>query len=165
MIDMHGMGRITTTRGCRLHEKCTCIRFFFHLKADADRPSALRDEEDGPGFLIRLPALKPAADARESSPTGKTPDDDKDAEDDAQQEEEPAAATDEKINASQPEQGMVPVDPIRWFGVLVPPALRSAQTAFVSAVEGPVPELCSLLKDLRQQEIEIGRVRKQIKKM
>ncbi|KAF1913531.1 hypothetical protein BDU57DRAFT_540941 [Ampelomyces quisqualis] len=56
-------------------------------------------------------------------------------------------------------------DAIRWFGILVPPALRSAQSSFVSAVEGSVPQLATITKDLRIQEIEIGRVRKQIKKL
>lgn len=56
-------------------------------------------------------------------------------------------------------------DPIRWFGVLVPPPLRSAQTSFITAVEGPITSLSTLLKDIRQQEIEIGRTRKQIKKL
>ncbi|EDU50297.1 hypothetical protein A1F94_010797 [Pyrenophora tritici-repentis] len=56
-------------------------------------------------------------------------------------------------------------DPLKWFGILVPPALRTAQSTFVSAVEGPIPQLATIAKDLRTQEIEIGRVRKQIKKM
>jgi hypothetical protein len=56
-------------------------------------------------------------------------------------------------------------DPLRWFGVLVPPALRASQASFVSAVEGPVAELSNLLKELKQTEIEIGRMRKQIKKL
>ncbi|KAF2820045.1 hypothetical protein CC86DRAFT_124571 [Ophiobolus disseminans] len=56
-------------------------------------------------------------------------------------------------------------DPLRWFGILVPPALRSAQHSFISVVEGPVPQLASIARDLRGQEIEIGRVRKQIKKL
>jgi hypothetical protein len=56
-------------------------------------------------------------------------------------------------------------DPIRWFGILVPPALRSAQWSFVSAVEGSVPHLATVTRDLRNQEIEIGRVRKQLKKL
>jgi hypothetical protein len=58
-----------------------------------------------------------------------------------------------------------PADPLRWFGILVPPALRTAQSTFVSAVEGPIPQLATIVKDLRTQEIEIGRVKKQIKKM
>lgn len=57
------------------------------------------------------------------------------------------------------------VDPIRWFGILVPPALRSAQVSFVSGVEGPVSQLSSLAADLRRSEVDIGRLRKQIKKL
>ncbi|KAL5384103.1 hypothetical protein DPSP01_005576 [Paraphaeosphaeria sporulosa] len=72
----------------------------------------------------------------------------------------------EKTNSAVPETKKTPTnDPLRWFGVLVPPALRSAQASFVTAVEGPVTELSNLLRELRQQEIEIGRVRKQIKKL
>ncbi|KAE8831614.1 hypothetical protein HRS9139_05856 [Pyrenophora teres f. teres] len=55
--------------------------------------------------------------------------------------------------------------PLKWFGILVPPALRTAQSTFVSIVEGPIPQLATIAKDLRTQEIEIGRVRKQLKKM
>ncbi|CAN9182616.1 unnamed protein product [Alternaria alternata] len=58
-----------------------------------------------------------------------------------------------------------PTDPLRWFGILVPPALRTAQSTFVGAVEGPIPQLVTILRDLRTQEIEIGRIRKQIKKI
>jgi hypothetical protein len=56
-------------------------------------------------------------------------------------------------------------DPLKWFGILVPPALRTAQSAFVNAVEGPIPQLVRLAREMRAQEIEIGRVRKQIKKL
>jgi hypothetical protein len=58
-----------------------------------------------------------------------------------------------------------PIDPLRWFGILVPPALRTAQSSFVSAVEDSVPTLANIARGLRSQEIEIGRVRKQIKKV
>jgi hypothetical protein len=56
-------------------------------------------------------------------------------------------------------------DPLRWFGILVPSALRSSQSAFVSAVEGAVPELATLADSLRKQEIKIQRLRKQIRKL
>lgn len=56
-------------------------------------------------------------------------------------------------------------DPLRWFGILVPPALRSAQSSFTTAVGEFVPQLATIARDLRSQEIEIGRVRKQIKKL
>jgi hypothetical protein len=58
-----------------------------------------------------------------------------------------------------------PKDPIRMFGILVPQALRDAQASFVAAVDGPIPHLAMVSRDLRTQEIEIGRVRKQIKKL
>ncbi|KNG45846.1 histone-fold containing protein [Stemphylium lycopersici] len=58
-----------------------------------------------------------------------------------------------------------PTNPLKWFGILVPPALRTAQSTFVEAVEGPIPQLATIARDMRAQEIEIGRVRKQIKKL
>jgi hypothetical protein len=65
----------------------------------------------------------------------------------------------------QDKQAQKLVDPLRWFGILVPPALRSAQSSFIAVVEGPIPRLAGLGRDLRNQEIEIGRVKKQMKKM
>ncbi|KAG9202089.1 hypothetical protein G6514_004757 [Epicoccum nigrum] len=55
-------------------------------------------------------------------------------------------------------------DPIRMFGILVPPALRSARTSFNEAVEGPVVDLATIAGELRALEREIGRVRKGIRK-
>lgn len=57
-----------------------------------------------------------------------------------------------------------PVDPLHWFGVLVPPALRAAQAHFVTAVEGPVPRLCALRAEMREVEAAVGRARKAIRK-
>jgi vacuolar-type H+-ATPase subunit D/Vma8 len=58
-----------------------------------------------------------------------------------------------------------PRDPLRWFGVLVPSPLRSAQTSFVSAVETSIPDLLNVQQELRTLEIEIGRTRKSLKKL
>ncbi|KAK8156038.1 hypothetical protein IWX90DRAFT_516941 [Phyllosticta citrichinensis] len=55
-------------------------------------------------------------------------------------------------------------DPIRWFGILVPQALRSAQGIFVGAVETAVPQTLNLAAEMRELEIEIGRARKAIRK-
>lgn len=55
-------------------------------------------------------------------------------------------------------------DPIRMFGILVPPALRSAQKSFAEAVEGPVVKLVGVQGQLRALEREIGRARKGIRK-
>ena len=56
-------------------------------------------------------------------------------------------------------------DPLRWFGILVPAALRSAQSSFISAIEEPIPHLATLTKDLRRQEADIVRLRKQLRKL
>jgi hypothetical protein len=76
--------------------------------------------------------------------------------------EEPAAhAENEKKEKAESKSA----DPIRWFGILVPPALRLAQSHFISAVEGPVPQVANLARELRAMEIKIGRARKAIRKL
>ena len=76
-----------------------------------------------------------------------------------------SASPQEAATEKQPEtESKKSTDPLRWFGILVPPALRSAQSTFSTAVDGPVPQLATVARRLRTQEIEIGRVRKQIKK-
>lgn len=71
-----------------------------------------------------------------------------------------AKDAEEKSDAAKP----ATVDPIRMFGILVPPALRSAQTLFSEAVDGPVVKLVEVAGELRALEREIGRVRKGIRK-
>jgi len=74
-----------------------------------------------------------------------------------------------------------PVNPIRWYGVLVPPELRKAQSAF-SAVLGnpvtareqdvetrddekiPLTNAVNAARGLREVEVEIRKVRKAVKK-
>jgi len=56
------------------------------------------------------------------------------------------------------------VDPLRWFGILIPPALRSAQGSFVQAVEGPLPGLINIMKEMRSLESEVRRLRKDVKR-
>lgn len=55
-------------------------------------------------------------------------------------------------------------DPIRMFGILVPPALRSAQLSFREAVDGPVIRLAAVTGELRALERDIGRARKAVRK-
>ncbi|KAH6619935.1 hypothetical protein C7974DRAFT_415186 [Boeremia exigua] len=69
-------------------------------------------------------------------------------------------ATDTDTDTTPP----APTDPLRMFGVLVPPALRTAQAHFAAAVEGPVVGLASVAAQLRALEREIGRVRKGVRR-
>jgi hypothetical protein len=73
--------------------------------------------------------------------------------------------TDEEEVKEEKDVSQKSVDPIRWYGVLVPPALRAAQSQFISAVEGPIPRVANLSKEMRILEIEVGRTRKTMKKL
>ncbi|KAL2000659.1 hypothetical protein VTN02DRAFT_2786 [Thermoascus thermophilus] len=52
-----------------------------------------------------------------------------------------------------------PSDPISWYGVLVPPSLRSAQNSFTVAVEVCVPELASIVTEMREVEGKVNELR------
>lgn len=57
-----------------------------------------------------------------------------------------------------------PPDPIKWFGILTPPALKTAQNDFKEAVSC-VPSLASIASNMKQTEIEIRRTRKKLTKL
>lgn len=50
-------------------------------------------------------------------------------------------------------------DPLRWFGVLVPPSLRAAQGSFACAIEGPVPQLARVVGEMREVEGKVDKLR------
>ncbi|KAF2229516.1 hypothetical protein EV356DRAFT_493644 [Viridothelium virens] len=54
-------------------------------------------------------------------------------------------------------------DPLKWFGILVPPALRAAQQSFETAVEGPLVKLAAVKSEISETEAEIRRTRKVMK--
>ncbi|KAI5297465.1 hypothetical protein KEM56_004799 [Ascosphaera pollenicola] len=47
------------------------------------------------------------------------------------------------------------LDPINWFGILVPQSLREAQRSFANVVDGPICHVASLLADMVRLENEI----------
>jgi hypothetical protein len=57
-------------------------------------------------------------------------------------------------------------DPIRQFGILIPPALRSAQKSFSTAVLGPeaLSRAVTAARGMREVEVEIRRARKMVRK-
>lgn len=141
--------------------------------------SAIKDEEHNFSFTIASGISNPPDHATaEASPPKEEPSDSEPTEEDpkegpseiktseehSKEESDTKTVPNEEPQKSDSENTSKPVDPLRWFGVLVPPALRSAQTSFVTAVEGPILELSTLEKDMRRQEIDIGRARKQLKK-
>ena len=55
-------------------------------------------------------------------------------------------------------------DPLRWFGILVPGSLRSAQASFLAAVDDAGAESVTAAKAMRNVEVEIRRLRKEIRR-
>ncbi|KAK3702098.1 hypothetical protein LTR37_015073 [Vermiconidia calcicola] len=55
-------------------------------------------------------------------------------------------------------------DPLRWFGILIPPALRAAQTSFATAVNEVVAESVNAAKRMRECEVEMRKVRKEVRR-
>ncbi|EME38637.1 hypothetical protein DOTSEDRAFT_75408 [Dothistroma septosporum NZE10] len=68
---------------------------------------------------------------------------------------------------SSPKPPLHPHDPIRWFGILVPPSLRTAQTFFSSAVfaRDGMTTAVQAACDMRIIEADIRRLRKELKKI
>lgn len=54
-------------------------------------------------------------------------------------------------------------DPLSWFGVLVPSSLRAAQSDFKQVVEETIPQLASVLAQLKEVERQVLSVRAEAK--
>lgn len=53
-------------------------------------------------------------------------------------------------------------DPLKWFGILIPPALRSAQKGFQRAVVDVVPALASVMHEMKEVEDEVRKTRERM---
>ncbi|KAJ9653240.1 hypothetical protein H2198_007543 [Neophaeococcomyces mojaviensis] len=62
----------------------------------------------------------------------------------------------------RPKQDPAHRDPVTWFGILVPPALRQTQSHFVKATEKSIPELLSIDSAMKSVEAEIWAVRDEL---
>ncbi|KAF2724704.1 hypothetical protein K431DRAFT_281651 [Polychaeton citri CBS 116435] len=58
----------------------------------------------------------------------------------------------------------VPKDPMKWFGILVPPELRRSQGSFIAALGDPVSGAANAARGMREVEAEIRKLRKAIRK-
>ena len=69
----------------------------------------------------------------------------------------------DQINDSE-EKSSLHRDPLHWFGVFVPPALRASQNSFKSAATADIPSLVNAMREMGTLEIEIRRTRKKLRK-
>jgi hypothetical protein len=54
-----------------------------------------------------------------------------------------------------------PPDPLNWYGLLVPPSLRAAQTSFTTAVQGAIPQLLNVQAKMAELEVQIRQARRE----
>ena len=53
-------------------------------------------------------------------------------------------------------------NPLGWFGILVPAALRRAQTSFKLAVSEEIPGLVNLIQEMQELEAKVVALRREI---
>lgn len=51
-------------------------------------------------------------------------------------------------------------DPLKWYGILVPPSLRQCQTQFQHAVSSTFPDLVNTMSEMRILEEQVGEIRR-----
>lgn len=106
---------------------------------------------------------------QQPSPPATPEPDEKDSDDSADGlQDEPKAS--EKDSGSTPDTSKtskppLEADPLRWYGILVPRELRSAKTSFTSAVDETVANATNASRAMREVEVDIRRLRKEIRKV
>ena len=96
---------------------------------------------------------------------GPTPDDSNVVETQTEDEsasEKPASNAPTPPNLPKARKKFRSLDPITWYGILVPPSLRSSQQYFTEAVANHVPELASVMAEMQAIEKEVDDVRSQL---
>lgn len=66
-----------------------------------------------------------------------------------------------KSKSEVPEKGL---DPLKWFGYFVSPSLRTCQQCFTSAIDEPLILSANASRSLRDTEVEIRKLRKEIRR-
>ncbi|KAK3644939.1 hypothetical protein LTR56_009326 [Elasticomyces elasticus] len=56
-------------------------------------------------------------------------------------------------------------DPLKWFGILLPRELRSAQTSFCTVIKGPLETAANAIRGMRETEAKISKLRKAVRKI
>ncbi|KAK4894669.1 hypothetical protein LTR27_007057 [Elasticomyces elasticus] len=56
-------------------------------------------------------------------------------------------------------------NPLKWFGILLPRELRSAQASFCTVIEGPVESAANAIRGMRETEAKISKLRKAVRKI
>ncbi|KJK67717.1 hypothetical protein P875_00109046 [Aspergillus parasiticus SU-1] len=123
---------------------------------------ATSDSAEEPSELTRGENQSHSSDAFTSECEGPEEECDPKAEDSTTSSGNPGAREPAETKPRSSEKKPRSSDPIRWYGILVSPFLRSAQKYFTEALGGPLPELASVVVEMQAVEKEVKSVRKKI---
>jgi hypothetical protein len=107
------------------------------------------------------PSTEPAN--TESTSNEKSPDSDKSSDEKEQENKAEEREHEDKPDDKEKAHNKVR-DPIHWYGILVPPSLRSCQKSFISAIDDPIIHAANSAQALHRIDIDIRKLRKDIKK-
>ncbi|KIW91439.1 uncharacterized protein Z519_08335 [Cladophialophora bantiana CBS 173.52] len=67
-----------------------------------------------------------------------------------------------RVSVSPPSSPHTSKDPLKWYGILIPPSLRTCQIHFARAISSTVPDVMNTSSAMRDLEEEIWAVRRQL---
>lgn len=111
--------------------------------------------EPAASFTVTRPKIEVKAEAVEDDKENKESEEKK-----PQQEETDNSAKPKSKKNNKKKEPAGPRDPLQWFGVLTPMALRQAQHEAIEVIDTIVPRLATLNAEMAAVEIEVRRARK-----
>lgn len=145
---------------------------FYDERMKARRRTEINAEDDDPRFSVRMEERKPTPQQQAENPENQENGDnegttEKEGQRTKEEAEDGITTRDELTSERQKAKQRVKQqpghrDPLTWFGLLVPPALRQTQSHFSQAVETFIPALSSLDATMRRLEEQIWACRREL---
>ncbi|ROW14425.1 hypothetical protein VPNG_04004 [Cytospora leucostoma] len=129
---------------------------YYDERMQATRQVNISFEDNVPVFKVAAFDELSSSDASEGPPANV----DAKAEVESEKSDEGSSAPEGKAEKGERTKKPRSKDPLRWFGVLTPLALRQTQGCAVEAVEQIIPKLVSVNAAMQDVEIQVRRARK-----
>jgi hypothetical protein len=107
------------------------------------------------------PSTKPAN--KDPTSTEKSPHSNKETDEQGQEAKPEEQGSEDRAEDKQEAHSKVR-NPLHWYGILVPPSLRSSQKSFIAAIQTPVIDAANSAQALHRIDMDIRKLRKDIKK-
>ncbi|KAJ5198286.1 uncharacterized protein N7498_007403 [Penicillium cinerascens] len=132
------------------------LLYNFHIQSISNREAEKTDEKEDAEKLPVEDKQTEAPSQQEEIPTKQT----SDTTSSAAENSSAVVDTDNAVEEpKKPHKKFRSDDPIYWYGILVPPSLRSAQKSFTEGVRTQVPALAGTIVEMRALEHKITQLR------